>query len=397
LGKLNFRRLVLAEGIEGYGSAAETTQSGPESPQASITLHDIAPGDLRAGALTVTASGTLADTGSARLSIEVKRDDQWRFSLTKDSGSARVVNISLAENRFDLRLIAVRRLSRIDPNDEKDPRLYAWYELLLLVRPQGKTWVFVAQEYWFDPPDNDTSTKILNLQFAVPPTWTDRGRLSVDTKLQISEATEGLWTQFLPNAEMLARTARVPLKKLKLTLLIKENDKNSYFTLTETTGTGIAWLGTDALTNQRKQGESDQGLFNLLLVTRRVASVSGTEEESYVGLYYSPSDQRPGDKGALPLQPFGRVPPNDTLVNADLVGRILTIRAHNPNVASDAIGGKDPVASWKEDPWEQFFPSEEGDEYRPLPDDGSRVFGKSRPKDTRLQIIEIYAPVDITH
>ena len=387
MGKLAFRRLLLAEASKDYWAGSELADgtaarsysivSDPASPQVSATLHDVAPAGAGDRSLKVTISGSLSGVASPEqleLDLSFVAATGWTVNL----GGQPIANF--ADGSMDLRVIAARRVSR--KNTDKEQR-YVWYESHVLLRAASGHWFTVLEEKWFaTPPSGDIEMLDASLKLAIElkPTGSVSYAYCPCRLFQVSDATEGRWAQFLPNSEILARSARVPLNKLRL------EAKGKSIVLSTETGGGMAWLGTDALLpgNSREAGNEDQRLFNLLLVTRRIASVAGAEEEAYVGLYYSNTESAGAPGGGL--QWFG---PGDgpDLTGADLIGRIITVRAGRP------VGPNDVDQNWKLDPWAQFFPKEGRDHV--APPDGSRVFGVTQPSDAALHIIEIYAPIGL--
>jgi hypothetical protein len=383
MGKLSFRRLVLAEGTTGYWPTVNSSSgtSDPSKPQVAVNVHDLRVNDVAASAsLALTVRGTLHGKNASVKIDAIGLNGKWTFKVdTKE-----VKEIALTERVLDLRVLALRRISVIDPNDAalKDKH-YAWYEIMVLVHPRNREWFPLFQTRWYFDEKDETENDQLSLQVDAVPTNVTLNGPSLNQIVQISEATEGRWTQFLPNAETLRRLGEIKLGDLVLSV-----GKDVSTLSLSAGGRSPAWLGTDAVATQRKQGRPDQGLFNLLLVTRRVASVSGTEEEAYVGLYHSPVEGISGAGTEVVLQWFGKDAerPKD-LSSQNLMGRILTIRVGNPANASK-------IAEWKLDPWKHVFPPEDSSD-DVLTNDGSRVFGQKRSGDidADLQIIEIYAPI----
>jgi hypothetical protein len=404
MGKLSFRRLILAEGTRDYWSKVQTVayklESDQKYPQASATFHEIQAAEDGTSSLRVKLSGKLGPQGSsddASATVEATWSRQgWTFKLDNKPITGLVIN----EAKFDLRIIAARRVFR---DDQGVP--HPWYEILLLVRPWGKAWLSVWEARWFDRPARQEITAILALEITADGGRADAPRsrrrgaradaaaargvtyLYRDSRdFQVSETTEGRWAQFLPNAEKLVRTTSVPLDKLQLTVAGQTKLSLS------AEGGSFVWLGTDALMNRRTAGKEDQGLFNLLLVTKRVASVAGTEEEAYVGLYYSANGyglaEASKSRDTIVLEWFGPGTP-PPLSNEKLIGRIMTVRVGNLGKLNESS-----VRKWKAEPWGQFFPPEGvTDDPYAAPPDGSQVFGEKRPSDAPLQIIEIYAPI----
>lgn len=381
MGKLAFRRLVLAEGTRDYWTTSVLTPLTSATPQVSATLHSIAAAADPA-TLNFKAVGKLLSTTTSQpeagLVVQAKwLNGSWLVEVS-DMVSGAADTFAINEPTFDLRVLAVRRLSRVSPDN---PEQYAWYEILVLAKPETRQWILACQSQWFNDSKlaegKDTSAAALEIDFVtVSQTGVTIGDKHVGTSLQVSEATEGRWTQFMPSADVLARSNRILLADIELSV-----DPNSNIKLRlASKGNPLAWLATEGLTRSRGQGKADQGLFNLLLVTQSVASVSGTDEEAYVGIYHSPAGYDVAAK-AVPLSWFDRGPPKP-LDNNNLIGRILTVRTGKPDMAGD------PVGSWGNDPWKRFFPAEQ------IPNlDASQVFGEKRPPDSGAQIIEIYAPI----
>lgn len=368
MGKLNFRRMVLAEGVKGYtqsrNAAGQNVESNEQKPQACITLHKIS--NLAAAEQTIILRGTLQnDTPSLPITLK-KNAEFWDVTVL----DTHTINAST----FDLRVVARRQLSSITPGDDANGTHYAWYEVLVFVRPRNENWTLIGETRWFrptNPVDNTKEVMLLSCDVPAGVVFAERRHNNI---LQVSDATEGHWTQFLPSAETLARSAGMALSGVELRL------EAGTFSIGTQAG-GVAWLATNDLLSSRKAGNTDQGLFNLLLVTKRVASVSSSEEEAYIGLFHAPSvpqNQR------IPLERFGG---GDVLDSSRYVGRILTVRTGKPAIVAADID------RWKTNPWEQFFPST--NEAAPVAADGTKVFAAARPQDASLQIIEIYAPIKV--
>jgi hypothetical protein len=296
---------------------------------------------------------------------------RWTFTV---NGSP-LTGFEVAQPIFDLKVALVRRNSRINPDNETP--LYAWYEVLVLIRPQHQVWMTVAEARWFFDKKQETNDKTLSV--SAPITEFEKRSYNpplLRNSLSVSDATEGRWTQFVPNAEKLARSASIPLNTVQLQ--IDRNDPKAL--LISNNKQALSWMGTDAAAIYRGAGKEDQGLFNLLLLTKKVASLSGQDEEAYVGIYHSDTDSK--NTAAIKLTNIETSGGSD-LTGLDLVGRILTIRVGNPN--------KIDFRQVKLDPWQHFFPKE--DLRYEAPPDGSQVFGSQRATDAPLQIIEIYAPI----
>lgn len=380
MGKVAFRRIVVAEGMDGYwaGDPQKTIDpvvSDTAHPQVAITLHDISGPET--GPVTLTVRGTADQSGSLVETLQMnleKRDGIWNLHLfgRSDPFSA----VSVKQDVFDLRIVARRRLS-IGKDSFGKSVSYAWYEVLILARPDGGHWQMVAEQAWFRDERNGKNVPVTApMTLSVAASGLEYEQARTNSFLQVSDATEGRWSQFLPNAETLARSANV-----RLDPDVKIARSGQRFTIS-VAGGAPTWL---ALRNT-KAGDDDQGLVNLLLVTKRVESVAGTEEEAYVGLCYA----EPYDPGK-PLELSWLVAnakdepklPRD----AQLLGRIITVRARRPTITETDI------ASWKTNAWTEMFPIEEDDP----PIDGSRVFGPSGVPDAGLQIIEIYMPIPISN
>lgn len=399
MGKLAFRRMILVEGTRDYWSGVHAgpylLASDQTAPQASASFHEVKATGANAE-FRLALSGELAGAIAvplAAISVAARRSkDGWSFEVNGTPVLGLAIAEPADEPKFDLRVVAARRVSE-DPSNKS--RLFAWYEILLMVRPWNKAWMSIWEGRQFeDKPGPGVAAK-LRLELK-----TDRSKnVTFDYRdsqaFQVSEVTEGRWAQFLPNAETLARASAVPLDSLSLSVV---GDK---LRLSTKTGGALVWLGTDALVGKRAAGKTDQGLFNLLLLTRRVASVAGTEEEAYVGLYYSDKGYGPNEErtlnAAVDLEWFGQKKMKDEepklTGDQELIGRILTVRVGNlAKSAKDAGVWKKTLEKWKEQPWQQVFPDERESAYE-APLDGSQVFGEKRAGDAALQIIEIYAPI----
>jgi hypothetical protein len=380
MGKLAFRRLIMAEGTHGYWNETIATPFTSVEPQVSATLHSVsasaAPASIKFRAWGELISGTAVKAKASVLIHASRADSAWNVEV-EDTVSMAKDTFVVGEASFDLRVIAVRRISRYPDGPEQ----YVWYEILVLVQPKNRAWEVAWQTQWFDDPKlaENKDPADFRLKIDVPidsQTGVVIGDKRVSTVLQVSEETEGRWAPFLPNSEALGRSSRVLLTDLKLSVDPKSNTR----LLLSSKGGQFAWLATDMLKTAR--GKENQGLFNLLLVTKRVASVSGTNEEAYVGLYHSPTGYDAKAK-AVVLSWFDRGAPRPLDDGSDLIGRILTVRTGNPAVTAAQI------ADWQKDPWKFFFPPEKSLE-RSEP---AQVFGETRPPDASAQIIEIYAPI----
>ncbi|MDR6756881.1 hypothetical protein J2Y48_002177 [Mycoplana sp. BE70] len=373
MGKLAFRRIVLAEGITGYWAGSSAVPARSTSGQLSITQHAIAaPPHASTASIRIEAQLEITADETAQCSLEVGIEwDGDTCTLVIDGATSEAV--TLKDTSFDLRILAVRHTSLIDPAASQR---FAWFDILLLVRERNGHWFVAWQTRWFDAPPHpavDTSEAELTLSLEVSPTDTVVGPIRVSHALQVSEPTEGRWTQFLPNMEVLGRLGRVPLDSLSLRI---DPEKPTNLLL----DAGGGWLSTNGLRAERGPGMENQGLFNLLLVTAGIASVSGDDDEIFIGLYHSP-DGYDNSLEAIPLEPFETNAAPAFPSTGALIGRILTVRTGKPQVAEADI------SDWRDDPWEQFFPQE-----AKSASDPERVFA-TPVSNAALQIIEIYAPI----
>jgi hypothetical protein len=380
MGKLAFRRCVMAEGTRDYWDQNVTTPVKGNLPQIAATLHSIVASTMPAS-IKLRATGNLLSAATVKAQAAVlitanRANAEWSVEV-EDKGTGAKDSFSISEPTFDLRVIAMRRISRVPDRPEQ----YVWYEILLLVKPKNGTWRIAWQTQWFNDPklaeNKDPPEMELEIDFPVDSqTGVVIGEKRVSTVLQISEATEGRWAQFMPNSEALGRSCKIPLTSLQLSV---DPISSSQLRLSSN-GAEFSWLATDALKATR--GKNNQGIFNMLLVTKRIASVSGTDEEAYVGLYHSAAGYDVAGQ-AVVLSWFGDGAQQPSLDDVPgLIGRILTVRAGSPIVTARDI------AKWQADPWKSFFPMEKGQ-----PSEPSRVFGDERPRDASAQIIEIYAPI----
>ncbi|WP_316159244.1 MULTISPECIES: hypothetical protein [unclassified Bradyrhizobium] len=383
MSKLVFRRYIVPEVTRDYWTKSVATPVTSATPQLSATLHAIG-ATANNAVLKFRAAGKLV-FGKTPPQAEVVAQATWSGQswTVQMIGGGVSDSFSVAEPTFDLRVLAVRRLSRVPPDE---PQQYAWYEILVLVKPKGRAWRIAWQGQWFNDAKfvdgKDSSKAELEIDFVVESqTGVSIGEKRVSAALQVSEATEGRWTQFMPNAEAV-RASKVPLTSLSLSVDPTSNMR----LLLKSGGNRFAWLASNDLTGagRRTAGKPDQGLVNLLLLTKRIASVAGTDEEAYVGLYDSAAGYDSAVK-AVVLSWFGNAAPKLS-DQKQLIGRILTVRLSNPEVQQSKID------EWKKDPWKWFFPAEDGSEKL----DASRVFGERRPPDASAQIIEIYAPIPLT-
>ncbi|CCD85164.1 protein of unknown function [Bradyrhizobium sp. ORS 285] len=379
MGKLAFRRLILAEGTRGYRHTSKDQKKPSNTVQIGATVHSIAATTTPAS-LKLRATGKLswgALTADATTAIEASRTGPgWSITVENSTPHAKD-RFDITTAGMDLRLIAVRRVARIPAGPEQ----YVWYELLLLVKPRNRPWQLAWQTQWFNDMKLAQAGDPAKAELAFAFVTEARTNVTCDDPLittipQVSDATEGRWTQFLPNMQTLARSAKVDLGALALSVDSRANER---LRLTAG-GQPFAWLPTNAL--KTKRGQDDQGLFNLLLVTKRITSVSDSNEEAYVGLYHSAAGYDPAEQ-AVVLTWFDRGPPRALTGKPDLIGRILTVRAGSPSV-SDA-----QIAEWQNDPWKAFFPHERSLEQA----DPAMVFGETRPPDASAQIVEIYSPI----
>lgn len=396
MGKLAFRRLVLAEGTTDYWNGVQkapyTLESDQIYPQVSAAFHEIKATGADAE-FRMALSGELTFDGNTKpltaITVSAKRvNSSWSFEID----GKLILGFSITEPsddpKFDFRVVAARRVS-----EDSTKKRFAWYEILLLVRPWNKAWASIWEGRQFEQESGLGLKAKLGLELKTDGSKDVTFEYRDSRDFQVSEITEGRWAQFLPNSETLARASAVPLGSLTLS-----SAGDTKLLLSAETGGALVWLGTDALVGSRVSGKSDQGLFNLLLLTRRVASVAGTEEEAYLGLYYSAKGYGPNEKqksnAAVELEWFGSKKEGEPkLTGRELTGRILTVRVGNlSRDVKDAKTWKDTLDQWKEKPWDQFFPDERGPEYR-APPEGSQVFGERKKGDAGLQIIEIYAPI----
>lgn len=373
MGKLAFRRIVLAEGVTGYWAGSSASPASSTSGQLSITQHAIA-APPKASTASISIEAQLATTAgeTAHRSLEV--DVQWdghTCTLVIDGATSEAV--TLKNTAFDLRILAVRHTSLIDPAGSLR---FAWFDILLLVRERDGHWFVAWQSRWFDAPADpmeDTSEAELTLSLESSPTDSAVGPKQVSRALQVSEPTEGRWTQFLPNMDVLGRLGRAPLDSLSMRI---DPEKPTNLLL----NAGGGWLSTNGLKAERGPGKENQGLFNLLLVTAGIASVSGDDDEIFIGLYHSPNGYD-NSLEAIPLEPFETNAAPSFPSTGALIGRILTVRTGKPQVV------KADISDWRDDPWKQFFPHE-----AKSASDPERVFA-TPVSNAALQIIEIYAPI----
>ncbi|KRB51282.1 hypothetical protein ASE04_10895 [Rhizobium sp. Root708] len=383
MAKLSFRRLVLAEATEGYWQDVLLTPAKCISPQISITQHDAVP-EKKTATATFTCAGNLSrrqKDGTKQISRAFSVAATWaggKCSLTIDGAANKMFALSVPV--FDLRVVAVRRVSEIER--EGGAASYAWFDIFLLVKPSGGHWMLAWQTKWFEAlqpdelADADPATTELTVNLTRTVEGARAGEIRVSRSLQISEPTEGRWAQFMPNMAALVRSSRVSLAGLAMRV---DSDDTKHLLLSAG-GTQWGWLGTNGLFSERVRGCENQGLFNLLLVTKSITSVSGEPDEIFVGLFHSPEGYD-GNKKAVGLQPFALQAGRD-LAGQALIGRILTIRSGRANLQQADI------QTWLEDPWGQFFPAENDE-----PVDPTKVFGSQAQADVPLQIIEIYAPI----
>lgn len=369
MGKIAFRRLALAEATESYWDDVQASPIHSTSAQISLTQHDIAASGEKATIQLVLQARLGA--GNRELTVKgVRAGGKWALDFGEGT-------LDMKASGFDARVIAVRRSSLIDPENAGGPR-YAWFDIVLLLRETGGHWFLAWQDRWFNAPPpggtEDTSGEPLSLGMKVEKTGASVGDIRVSSALQLSEPTEGRWTQFLPNMDVLGRLGKVPVDSLPLQLHPQDRAK----LLLAAAG---GWLATNGLAKERAAGRKDQGLFSLLLVTAGIANGAGGTDEAYVGLYHSPDGKADGS-GNITLEPFETGNPPVPPEKGPLYGRILTVRTGKPTVADSDI------ATWRSDAWRAFFPPEAEDTIDP-----HRVFAEQPPGDALLQIIEIYAPI----
>lgn len=384
MAKLSFRRLVLAEATEGYWQDVFLLPAKCTSSQISITQHDAGAEKEKATA-TFTFAASLArgqKDGTKQISKTFSVAARWSgdgCSLTIDGAANKM--FALSASVFDLRVVAVRRVSEIERDG--GTASYAWFDIFLLVKPSGGHWMLAWQTKWFDAlqpdelADTDPATTELTVNLTRTLEGVRTGEIRVSRSLQLSEPTEGRWAQFMPNMAALVRSSRVSLAGLAMRV-DPDDTKNL---LLSAGGAQWGWLGTNGLLSERARGRENQGLFNLLLVTKSITSVSGEPDEIFVGLFHSPEGYD-STKKAVGLQPFALQAGGD-LTGQALIGRILTVRSGRVNLQQADI------QRWLEDPWGQFFPPENDE-----PVDPTRVFGSQEEQaDVPLQIIEMYAPI----
>ncbi|WP_026614422.1 hypothetical protein [Ensifer aridi] len=370
MGKLAFRRLVLAEAMDDYWNSVAASVSSTVG-QVSLTQHAIA-ATAETATATITVEARLEGIDDpVSLKVEAERaNGVWTLLFD----GAQNEPVALRSTAFDLRMIAVRQRSIVDPAATAVLH-YAWFDVLLLVREGEGHWFLAWQTRWFDAPSvADTAENELKVSMQITPSGAAIGPLLASRAVQVSEPTEGRWAQFLPNMDVLGRLSKIPVGSLDLRF-----DEKTPGRLLLAAGKG--WLSTNGLLTERSAGKENQRLFSLLLLTAGISSVSGGEDEIFVGLYHSPDGHDAG-LSAVPLEPFetGFLPVLP--LSGPLIGRILTVRASNPLVREETI------ALWRSDPWQQFFPREQGDSTDP-----GEVFGAQKATNADLQIIEIYAPI----
>jgi hypothetical protein len=213
--------------------------------------------------------------------------------------------------------------------------------------------------------------------------------------VQVSEPTQGLWGQFLPDARVLSGNATPALvKDMKITPLGVTPDGKADAQTVKLSAAGQVphWLAEPV-----QSTKDDQGLFNLLLLTREVAGTAGGPQEAYVGLYRHDAPLSDGIR-LIRLQESAKDTSTSVPVNADkLVGRILTLRLNRRSDDPSPEPGISPFwrrfkAGSTDDIWSNLFPSERSGPTDSV--DPSRVYAKEGPVgDARWQIIEIYAPI----
>jgi hypothetical protein len=350
---------------------SEAASVSSTAGQVSLTQHAIAAIAEKATA-TITVEARLQGIDDPMV-LEVEAawaNKVWTLSID----GAESEPVALRSPAFDLRVIAVRQMSLVDP-DADVAQHYAWFDVLLLAREADGHWFLAWQTRWFDSvPVTGTAENELAVSMQVAPGGAAIGPLLVSKAVQVSEPTEGRWAQFLPNMAVLGRLSKVSVDSLA-------------FRIDETTpgrlllAAGKGWLSTNGLLKERAAGKENQRLFNLLLLTAEISSVSGGEDEIFVGLYHSPGGHAAGLKD-VPLEPFATGDPPPLPADGPLIGRILTVRAGDPQIEAETI------RRWRDDPWQQFFPSEQGDSTDP-----GEVFGAQKARNAELQIIEIYAPI----
>lgn len=386
MSKLAFRRMVLAEAIDDYWLDARVLPARSTTGQVSITQHATkAQGGKATASFVLDASlATSAKTFTRKILVDARQiNGEWAFAITDPADNGFAGEFKLRAASFDLRFLAVRKTSRIVPTDEKSP-LYAWFELLLMVRAAEAAWMLAWETRLFDEvPENateDTSAAELTLNLSHTLTAATTGETKVSDALQVSEPTEGRWAQFMPNTEALVRSSSVSLSGLSMTVDPGDTTK----LLLSAGGMEWGWLATDALCAERGRGSENQGLFNLLLVTSGIKTVSGGEDEAFIGLYHSPTGYDSSRK-AVSLVPFSSAAGSVDLDGKPLIGRIVTVRSGRPNVLEGDI------RAWRDDPWKHFFPREGAGTTDP-----AEVFGNEKAPDVSLHMIEIYAPIQLS-
>ncbi|MFD1328981.1 hypothetical protein [Mycoplana ramosa] len=196
MGKLEFRRLVLAEGIAGYWAGTSASPARSRSGQLSITQHTItAPPQASAANISIEAQLAITADKTAQCSLEIGVEwDGDTCTLVIDG--AKSEKVTLKNVTFDLRVLTIRHTSLIDPDGSQR---FAWFEILLLVREHDGHWFVAWQTRWLDaPPDNaaDTSEAELTLSLEVTPTDAAVGPMRVSRALQGPSRPRGVGHSF---------------------------------------------------------------------------------------------------------------------------------------------------------------------------------------------------------
>ncbi|MFZ0425083.1 MAG: hypothetical protein WAL80_19570 [Xanthobacteraceae bacterium] len=305
----------------------------------------------------------------------VAPDEAWRIP---NPNNAATVGVSL-------RLTFSPKTRRIlDPNDGSKYQIVLSYDASLEVRSTDN-WIFVGDYAWWGDTksylDDGTYESRLQVTLSWPTGLLQSAQQSfVCVAPQASDWVGSHWGQFLPEAN---RVANISLKEDGALNLVGDQLQLQF--------KGMSWwLSTSALAGNVQK--DNQGLFHLVMISRRIRSASGRESEAYLGLYYD-HGKAPTASGQLALVPFGAAPaaPEPLIAGASdsLRWRLLTVRTTKPKLDLTAAlnGTGDYASDANSNPWRLFFPSENDEGINVVPAQPSDATLK--PRDALLQILEI--------
>ena len=333
MAKLRFRRILLPEGT----ADPATIDASPDAPVTRFSLEQDE---------ALTFEGV---SGEIRLAL--RHDDVDLLSISGapsptgwalgfQGGPPRSLDAGRAE-QIDLRLLASRNLEedlstpRQEGNDEEEDEIEGVrprWNLAGYARAGDSNWITLGSVEWEQPHGEHALDATLELEEDAPPPHRVERRLA-----RVSPFTRGHWAQLWPLGPL-----TVPASGPAYAAL----DWSSY-RLREFGGLRIEPVGDAgklALLNHADAAPpraDHQGLFHLVIVTRRIWDASGAREsEAFVGLYEATPGG--GDGSALPLEPIG-VPHHDSV--GSLRARVALVQLSPPPPGEGAENARPTLAS----------------------------------------------------